>query len=730
MTTPENQRHPVEQLAEDFLDRYRRGERPSLSDYTQAHPELAEQIRDLFPALLALEKAVPEPKPAPAGPGDRSLPARLGHYRILGELGRGGMGVVYEAEDELLGRHVALKVLAALSHHNADRLERFRREARSAARLHHTNIVPVFEVGEHLGIHYYAMQFIRGQSLDRVLREVARARQHPGRGPAAPGNAAPTDVLAASLAQSLQTGAWGPAEPPPGGDPVDAVAAIAPPPSPEGKTSDVFAESDARYFRQVARLGVQAAEALAYAHAQQIVHRDIKPSNLLLDEQGTLWVTDFGLAKGEGEDLTRTGDVVGTLGYMAPERFAGVSDVRSDIYGLGLTLYEFLVLRPAFADGDRARLIQRVTSEEPAPPRRLDRRVPRDLETIVLKAIAKEPGRRYQRGAELAEDLRRFLADRPILARRSSAWEQARRWCRRNPVLALLSGAVGLLLLLLVVGSLASAWHMNQVAERATRAEAEATNRLFEALVTRAEAGRTSKRPGQRFDGLEALRQATEIARDQRRPAADLLRLRNSAIALLALPDIRREQEWEGNPPGTNGLAFDAPGERYAWSFRDEGIRVCRLADHKELFRLPTPPADCVSRWAWMRFSPDRRYLAAWYASWSARRALEVWDQHAGQFRRPCASVDDVSTQPEFAADNRTLFVGLPDGAVMQIDLATGHEMKRLAAGWPPERLALHPDGRQLAVASTTRAGVQIRDLKTGAVLRELAHPRGVQAVA
>jgi hypothetical protein len=252
-----------------------------------------------------------------------------------------------------------------------------------------------------------------------------------------------------------------------------------------------------------------------------------------------------------------------------------------------------------------------------------------------------------------------------------------------------MAGVVGLLLVILVVRSLATAWRMNQVAERATRAETDATNRLFDALVTRAEAGRTSKRPGQRFGGLEAVRKAAEIARTQGRPEADLIRLRNEAIACLALPDFRLEQDWEGNPPGTNGLAFDARFERYAWSFNDEGIRVRRLADHAELFRLPVPPSDRVSRWTELHFSPDGRYLAAWFRFWSARRTLQVWDLQLGQVESPRVTLDAVTTRPEFTRDGRTLLVGLLDGAVIGIDLETGKEVQRLSPGWSPDHLAL-----------------------------------------
>ncbi len=222
-------------------------------------------------------------------------------------------------------------------------------------------------------------------------------------------------------------------------------------------------ESEAEYCRSVARVGLQVADALAYAHKQGILHRDIKPSNLLLDLQGTVWVTDFGLAKAEDADeLTHTGDIVGTVRYMAPERFEGSSLPQSDVYALGMTLYEMLTLRPAFGDSNRARLIQRILKEEPPAPRKLDPRIPRDLETVILKAIAHDPARRYATAGELAEDLRRFLADRPIQARRSRLPERFWRWCRRNPAIASLTVIIALLLCVVAVGSTLSAWSLRR----------------------------------------------------------------------------------------------------------------------------------------------------------------------------------------------------------------------------------------------------------------------------
>lgn len=453
MSDPSSGRDPVEELAEEFAARYRRGERPSLTEYTDRYPHLAEQIRALFPALIAMEQfgsvAGPPTGPfEPRGDEDAALPEQLGDYRILREVGRGGMGVVYEAVQESLGRHVALKVLPFHRLMNPTHLERFRREARAAAQLHHTNIVPVFGIGEAEGIHYYAMQFIHGQGLDSVLDEVRRLRDRDSR-PAAEASE-PLSSASLSIAEGLLTGCF--REVPPSSDmTTPASMTVA---APADTQSSLASQTDRQYCRSVARVGVQIAEALAYAHKQRILHRDVKPSNVLLDLLGTVWITDFGLAKAEGSDeLTNPGDIVGTLRFMAPERFQGKADPRSDVYSIGITLYEMLTLQPAFADSNRARLMERITQEDPVRPRKLDPHIPRDLETIVLKAMAKEAVGRYPTAEALAEDLRRFLADRPIQARRSSTAEQLWRWCRRNPRVASLTGLAALLLVVIAAGS-------------------------------------------------------------------------------------------------------------------------------------------------------------------------------------------------------------------------------------------------------------------------------------
>src|SRR5262245_40418632 len=283
------------QLADEILERYRRGERPALTEYTARHPELAEQIRELFSALLMMEDVRPGPSPARDVPGADGPPRRLGEYRIVREIGRGGMGVVYEAEQESLGRRVALKVLPPGALGDAAHVERFQREARAAARLHHTNIVPVFGVGADGGTHYYVMQSIEGRPLDEVMAERRRLRAEGERGaaPHAEAAAAAGGPSAALVARSLWQGHSRPASRPQAPEAADPDAterpgrtALAPAPGaprPGGAGSSApLSAPHWPFAKSVAQLGVQVAEALEYAAAQGVLHRDVKPSNLLL----------------------------------------------------------------------------------------------------------------------------------------------------------------------------------------------------------------------------------------------------------------------------------------------------------------------------------------------------------------------------------------------------------------------------------------------------------------
>jgi serine/threonine protein kinase/tetratricopeptide (TPR) repeat protein len=372
-------------------------------------PEWAADLLRLLPAVAAmadLSRAGAAAGRAPTGLGGagEETPGTLGDYRIVREVGRGGMGVVYEAEQLSLRRRVALKVLPFAAVMDPRHLQRFRNEALAAASLDHPHAVKVYGVGCERGVHYIAMQFVDGRTLADLIRERRGEAVRP-----APGADA-TRTYAADTASTVSAEVRAP--------------------------SSSRAKGDAAYFRRVAGWGAQAAEALEHAHGLGVVHRDVKPGNLLVDGRGELHVADFGLAKLAADPgVTVTGDLLGTLRYMSPEQAAAKHDLvdhRSDVYSLGVTLYELLTLEPAFAGQGREEILSRIASAEPVAPRKLERSVPRDLETVVLKAMEKDPARRYQSAQELADDLRRFLGAEPIRARRPGLTDRTAKWVRRH----------------------------------------------------------------------------------------------------------------------------------------------------------------------------------------------------------------------------------------------------------------------------------------------------------
>jgi WD40 repeat protein/serine/threonine protein kinase len=535
MPHPSNDgREPVELLAEEFLERRRKGETPSLREYIDRYPDLADEIRDVFPALVLMDDVDPalaelgQSTSRAASPEPELTLRQLGDFRILREIGQGGMGIVYEAEQVSLGRHVALKVMPRKLLADAKQKRRFEREAKAAARLHHTNIVPVFGVGEHGGLPYYVMQFIQGLGLDLVLEELKRLKAGSPATTSFSGGelrVSQRELSAANIARSLVTGTFegslsqSTGEPTPDEPQDNVTTPIASSPASGssaknfrrvGSLSDSFTLSSSSavlpgtshpshkgkskkqsYWHSVASIGLQVANALEYAHKQGILHRDIKPSNLLLDTQGTVWVTDFGLAKTEGgENLTHTGDILGTLRYMPPEAFEGKAQPSSDVYSLGLTLFEMLAFRAAYDERDRNKLIKQVTSGDHPTLAKLNRQVPRDLETIVQKAIEREPAHRYESGAELAADLQRFMDDEPIHARRASLAERAARWCRRNPALATLTAAFLVALMGGLIGVTSQWLRAERHAEHAWESEALANVNAAEARANEAEAMR------------------------------------------------------------------------------------------------------------------------------------------------------------------------------------------------------------------------------------------------
>jgi WD40 repeat protein len=453
----------------------------------------------------------------------------------------------------------------------------------------------------------------------------------------------------------------------------------------------------------VARVGVQVAEALAYASSQGILHRDIKPSNLLLDTQGTVWIADFGLAKAaDSKDLTHTGDIVGTMRYLAPERFEGQADTRSDIYALGLTVFELLTLRPAFDENDQNKLMAQVMQAEPPRPRQLCPEVPRDLETIVLKAIDRDPSRRYQTATELAEDLKRYVAGEPIRARRVTAWQRTILWAKRKPAQAAMLLASGVAALALVGVGVAMIY--NAKLQKSVR-ETEAA--LDQAHLARANAGWLSENMTHvemLLDSCAADRRAWEWKYLKRLCHADLLTLK-------------------GHSGKVWGMAFSLDGSRLASASGDGTVKLWNSATGQVAHTLVghLGQAHCVA------FSPDGTRLAS---GGQDDGTVRIWDATTGNLVYTLEDRDKSVFSVSFSPDGNRLASACMGGAVVNAvkiwDMATGRKIDTLTGhGNAVHGVAFSPDGTRLASASRDRIAM-IWDARTGKRLQTLKGHTGL----
>jgi serine/threonine protein kinase/WD40 repeat protein len=571
---------------------------------------------------------------------------KLGDYRIVREIGRGGMGIVYEAIQQKLGRSVALKVLPHGLFQTQCATTRFQREAAAAAGLHHTNIVPVYEAGEDNGTFYYAMQLIDGDGLDVVRNEIRRSRS----------------------GQSVVRSA--------GDD----------------------------YYHFVAEIGRQAASALHYAHDRGIVHRDVKPSNLILDQDGIVWLADFGLAKQLDSGLTRSAAAPGTLRYMSPERFQGTVDPSSDIYSLGATLYELLTLEPAFSSEDQLSLLEQIMRVEPRLPQVREPRIPIDLQTIVMKAMAKEPAQRYSNALALQQDLVRFLEGRPILARQITTTERLWRIAKKQKSLAASLVAISLLVVATALAAtVAAVYFRKQKIEQSELANAN----LILAVQKEAESKEaiSQRNDAYRNAYLADIRQAQEDWEDGhvsrmltalRRyvPTVDKQDIRGWEwyyLLSLAHQNMTTISEFEGN---VTQVEWSRDGERFFSCGTDETLKIWGL-DRRLLRSIDIPGMRQFA------LNPDDSLAA----TVSDDEVLRIWDTSTAELvqtirmpRRQLVSVG-WGKIPNLLAVAARPTEEVPGGEVVVIDRFTEFVLQRhdSAAGiatW----LNVHPQGDGLAV--------------------------------
>jgi WD40 repeat protein/tRNA A-37 threonylcarbamoyl transferase component Bud32 len=660
---------------------YRRGEVPSLEEYTRRFPEYAARLTCLLGGLpaggrecgarprtervnqvpdsisdgRAGDTALTRPhggagrgRAAPPAP---VLPAVPG-YEVLDEVSRGGMGVVYRARQIKLNRTVALKMILSGQLASAAEVQRFRIEAENGSSLDHPHIVPIYEVGEHRGQPYFSMKLIDGDSLARQLPRF---------------------------------------------------------------TTD---------HRAAARLLAQVARAVEHAHQRGILHRDLKPGNVLLDREGQPHVTDFGLSKrvSETTGLTESGSILGTASYMSPEMAAGQSrhlTTAADVYSLGAILYELLTGRPPFQGETFLATLRLVQDREPERPRRLNPQMSRELESVCLKCLEKDPHRRYGSAATLAEDLERWLDGKVLSVRPVSRAERGWRWCRRNPYLAAVSGLAVAGLVTVTVLAVLFALHSSQTAEALRRQQGETekalneSRRLSAGLVLDrglrlAEKGDVEGQPDAAA-GLLWMARALEIAPPD---AVDLQQAIRANLAAWAgeLCTLRAELPVPPGEQGPNGPFLKA-------AFLPEGCRVLFVGrQYAELWDLATGKPVWRSRWHQgdimaMAVSPDGKTVA----TASADRTVRLWVAATGEPTGTVLRHPDAVLAAAYAPDGKTLLTGCADNAVRRWEAATG---RPLGEPWPQpfpvSALAVSPDGRTMLIGSLRSKTVRLLDTATG----------------
>jgi WD40 repeat protein len=711
--TPEPQRAVLlrELLALELEYRWKSGEAPTPEEYDRQFPEHAELIRQVFtePPLppkgtaampAAVSEAATMPPTAfssetaglpPASEGRSASPAseRLSvpGYEIVAELGRGGMGVVYEARQISLNRVVALKMILGGQLAAPADLQRFRTEAENAANLDHRNIVPIYEVGEHQGQHYFSMKLVEGENLAQAISR--RGAEH-----------AESENASASSLRSL---------------------------------------------RLCARLLESVARAVHYAHQRGILHRDLKPANILIEWRAggvnplVPHITDFGLARRieGGAGLTQSGAIVGTPSYMPPEQARAEKGLTTavDVYALGAILYELLTGRPPFQAATPLDTVLELLEKEPVPPRRLQPQIPADLETICMKCLQREPSKRYSTAADLADDLGSFLAGEPIAARPVGRLERFAKWVRRRPAVATALAAVLLALVGLAVGGVwwRRAAEQQQVAQdmdrlrgiaEQERDEAERQRALVRRLLycsrmNLADRAWHDNHMARMDDLLKGQRPAQTGGEDLRGfEWYYLWRLRHSWLLSL-----------QGHIGTVNSVCFSPDGKRLASADAHGTLKVWDAAMGKERLTLQGDPTGWVNSVA---FSPDgtRLVSSGWNPFNPAHHEVKVWDAATGKEILSLKGHTQRVTSVCFSPEGKRLASASGDQTVKVWDAVTGQEILSLKGHTKAvDCVAFSPDGKRLV--SSGDVTVKVWDAQTGQLSLSLqGHTGSVPSVA